>query len=95
MNSLNENDSTGTHFDYLVYPNPFVYDFKIRYTNTNGEKTAYVRVLDAGGKVVYEGSQDLFDGVNELNIDGSALASGIYFVSLRVGQETATKSILK
>lgn len=76
--------------DIIVSPNPSTGIFKISILNVvdNGQ----VKIFDFNGKIVFEKE---FNEQNEVEIDMTHNASGIYIIQLSLDDEIITKKIIK
>jgi PKD repeat protein len=66
-----------------LYPNPTAGELNLRFTISNQEN-AFVQIRDISGKLLQSTSISAAEGTNLLLMNVSDLASGLYFVSLRV-----------
>jgi len=88
--SVKEKEADIRYFN--VFPNPNDGNFKIGFVSKM-QSFATVKVLDVSGKVVYEDNKvQVNHGNNNINLNLSHLAKGIYFINLDV--ET-NKSMVK
>lgn len=79
-----------------VFPNPANDQFTINMT-TLKKTTLSIAVTDITGRVVYQSTNDLSSGVNNVLINTAAYQTGMYFVTLSANGESLTQkvSILK
>jgi hypothetical protein len=97
-----EHESTHpTPFSLHVSPNPFTYLTDIRYQITDNRKTCELKVYDITGRQVADFSKQISVIGNQSSVkwDGTdnssrKLPSGIYFVKLKAGGYTTTKTTL-
>lgn len=82
------------------YPNPFNSSTSIRYTIPSAgqggpdRSTVSLIVYDVvGAEVAVLVNETMSTGSYEVNVDGSALASGVYFYTLQAGPFSATKKL--
>ena len=86
-------------FNAKVYPNPNKGDFTLYFENESSEvRFARIRVSDITGKLIYQKDlplTDIFFGREErISLDPSRFKSGIYFLTLTMGGETATQKLM-
>lgn len=74
----------------IVFPNPAKEYAKIRFTLTDNEFVKLSLVTLTGQVVKTSSSQNLFKGVNELEISTKNLKNGLYIYRLSVGSEVYT-----
>lgn len=74
-----------------AYPNPFVKEVNISVGKEY--RTATIKVLDTGGKIVYSGKHTADDGIYSLNLE--YLPAGIYMLQLHTGTGIKTFKIIK
>lgn len=86
-------DELASEINLKVFPNPFKDQATIIYDLKENENIS-VSIYNTMGQVVY--TNDLGEqqaGRQSLTIDAESLSSGIYFMSLQVGDQRATKRI--
>lgn len=89
------NDISGEINDHFnVFPNPFSEKFTINIVNSFA-KNGKLLVIDISGKILFEKDLKLQSGENQINIDGSAFAQGIYFIQLRTEDKIFSDKIVK
>lgn len=69
--------------EFVVYPSPFQNDFTIRLPHDKIE-TATVNIYDLQGRRVWSEKRSLQIGSNQLSVNASTLAKGIYLVTVQV-----------
>ncbi len=79
--------------DLVVYPNPGkgVFDLSFR---SKEEGDLAIEVRDLQGRLTYERSISNFRGYFQDDLDLSGASSGIYFLTIRVGDRSATKKLI-
>lgn len=77
-----------------VYPNPFTSEFSVR-VHSGAEAQAVVRVVDITGKEMYSKSHTVQSGSTNITIDGTALKTGLYFVTIELNGEKQTVKLNK
>lgn len=75
-----------------AYPNPFNPQAAVPYAVPENSNVSIV-VYDVLGNVVYNKSEAQAPGYYEFILDGSSLSSGIYIVSMRVGDISSTQRV--
>lgn len=75
--------------DIMLYPNPAA---DIVTVNLNQVQSGNISVYSIEGKIV---SERAFTALNELTLDLSPYAEGIYMVKVQIGEEIITKRIIK
>jgi hypothetical protein len=77
-----------------VYPNPNDGRFIVRVAALR-EAVVGLQLLDLAGRVVYNRTVDLVEGLNEIGVLTEGLAAGVYLLNLNVdGQKLAVKVVL-
>ena len=79
---------------YPAYPNPFNPSSKIRWQLAVGSLVNLVVYNLAGERVATLINERQAAGLHQVEFDGSALASGIYFYRLRVGKQVITRKMV-
>jgi len=79
-----------------VFPNPFHSGTSVEFALKN-QMTLDVQLADVNGRVVSLATQEFNAGMNRLEIDGSSLSAGVYFLRLvsAEGQTTVRLSVLR
>ncbi len=81
-------------FTYEIYPNP-AGDFTTIHLNLDDANTVSYSVKNSLGQtVINDVKSNLQSGINNVNINTSNLANGIYFVTLQVGTRNINARIL-
>jgi hypothetical protein len=93
--TIGEDSATANKMDFVPYPNPFVNDLNMSFDNSTGATKGYIRLLDVQGRVVYEDTHDLVEGKNVITLNFDYITSGIYYLSLKVGDTMITKAVQK
>ncbi len=76
------------------YPNPFNSTTKIRFSLPN-QSVVDLRVFDVTGREVSTTAHRSYSaGMHTLSFDGSRLSSGLYFLRINAGKETAFKKMM-
>jgi len=76
-----------------VYPNPFREKAVIEFTGDDQYQPHMVEVITATGAVVRMISTPA--GINEVELDGSALDAGIYYLKVTAGRASAVKRVIR
>jgi hypothetical protein len=87
-------DEVSNEFNFRLYPNPASESV---YVTLDLENSAEVdlTITDIMGNIVYvENQGDLFAGSQQLMIDASSLASGMYFVNLNIDGQVITERLV-
>lgn len=78
-----------------VFPNPFVGTTEIKF-NLKADSQVSVVITDLAGRTVASvPASNMNAGEQTISIDGSSFVAGIYNYTLKVGNETITKRIVK
>ena len=85
------NQGSGVMFD--IYPNPFSEKTVIRFGGENEYKPHTLEVFSAAGAIVH--SEAVPAGISEVILDGSGLASGIYYVKVSSGGISSVKKVIR
>ncbi len=84
--------TTGKNF-IAVYPNPFTNNAEVSFTLEQSEFVK-MEVYNVTGEVVASSNQGKLNaGRNYIQLDGSNLSSGIYFVSITAGENTYKQKV--
>lgn len=76
------------------YPNPFSNETTVQFTLKDASEVSYT-VVDVTGKVVATANEgQLMAGVNEITIDGSSFANGVYYLNLTAGNSNVTHKMV-
>lgn len=79
-----------------VYPNPFTNQISVQIEFESGEDSAEINILNITGQFVYSSQIEiLWAGMHELEIDSSALPSGLYMFSVQTSKNNFVKRIIK
>ncbi|MGW8181143.1 MAG: T9SS type A sorting domain-containing protein, partial [bacterium] len=81
----------GIMFD--IYPNPFQEQTVIRFDGENEYKPHTLEVFSSDGAFVH--SEAVPAGISEVTLDGSGLASGIYYVKVSSGRMSSVMKIIR
>jgi hypothetical protein len=81
--------------DVTVYPNPFVGSTEMEFTLKADAQVSVVITDVAGRTVATVPATTMNAGKQTIAIDGSSFVAGIYNYTLKVGNETITKRIVK
>jgi glycosidase len=81
----------GILFD--VYPNPFSAQTLIRFAGENEYKPHTIEVFSANGGIVY--TEAVPSGISEVTLDGSGLASGVYYVKVTSGRTLSVRKMIR
>jgi hypothetical protein len=76
-----------------LYPNPVKEALTILYTSEEEIRSTF-QVTDQLGRIVINNSQDLIVGENKFAINVQSLAKGIYFVSMKVGEQFSVQKFV-
>lgn len=99
---LSPEDTTGTGIDEQpiaavigTYPNPFWNDFLIK-TFLFDKQTVNVQVFDSkGALVIDQGTSQLVQGLHYIEVDGSQLPTGTYFLKMLIGDKLYTRQVVR
>jgi hypothetical protein len=80
-------------FAFKVFPNPVVETATIQF-NLDTPANIYLAVNDIVGKTVFEMNDTFNQGAQEIQIDASDLASGVYFVQMNVNDRVASLKLI-
>lgn len=83
------------NFIISLSPNPYSFDFKVRFTTDKADEAMF-NLFDITGKLVFSQSQRTTAGENTLHYKPLAtLSKGVYFYDLKVGNQTAKGKLIK
>lgn len=83
-----------TSDELSVYPNPFNSDLTVSVVALKAGK-ATCTISDITGKTLVTYTQDAKEGVNQINVDGSTLNAGMFFLSIELNGEKQTVKVVK
>lgn len=92
-NLLKDQLSDDSPSDVTLYPNPASDKAFIKIAVAN-ESLALLQFTDASGKIISWSRQNLNAGENNITIETANLPVGIYFVLLRIGEQTISKKLV-
>jgi len=95
VSAPNEVKAIPDEFDMTVYPNPFNSSFKVNYNLTHRTAVA-LKLYSLTGAEVWSNPETVQNaGQYQVSVDGSGLASGIYFVGMEgLGSSVVRKVVL-
>jgi len=76
-----------------AYPNPFSGEFVIRFTGADEYQPHIVEIFSAGGTRVR--MMAVPAGISDINVDGTGLAAGIYYIKVTAGRGTQARRVIK
>ena len=82
VNCGSDNPSQGLK----VYPNPSSDEFYIEYNNTTSEDKLVLTLSDLNGNAIYQENKNCEKGSNTFQLKSLAVAPGIYFIEVRIGE---------
>ncbi|MDE3250285.1 MAG: T9SS type A sorting domain-containing protein, partial [Bacteroidota bacterium] len=81
--------------DFSVYPNPFIDAVTVR-TTAEARGSLGIRIMDATGKLVREGSASVQAGTNFIPFGNlSSLTKGIYYLQTTINGKTTQSKLMK
>src|SRR5690606_15766796 len=78
--------------EFLMYPNPASNEVFIQFYN-NTSSNAEIKINNALGQLVYSSNAQL-NADNRTTVNTSRYASGMYFVTIKNGEQTQIKKLL-
>jgi endonuclease I len=78
---------------FMIMPNPSSGAFRVIYNSHNSRK-ATISVLDQTGRVVTNSQEFLHTGINNINMDMSGIAPGLYYVNVVTGGKNITEKLV-
>ncbi|HLW39543.1 MAG TPA: T9SS type A sorting domain-containing protein, partial [Brumimicrobium sp.] len=92
--TLNISSNELNELGLTQYPNPFSNETTVQFTLKDASEVSYT-VVDVTGKVVATANEgQLMAGVNEITIDGSSFANGVYYLNLTAGNSNVTHKMV-
>ena len=83
--SVSTNDLVLSSENFKIYPNPATIKLNIDIPNSDVSKISINNYI---GQTVYK-------GINQTQIDIANLQSGLYFITIELGQKTITQKFIK
>lgn len=80
-------------FGMLMFPNPANESTQVVFDG-NAEEESSIAVFNQLGEVVFQNNYGKLNGRQQIEINTSDLASGLYFVRINVGDQLATQSLI-
>jgi hypothetical protein len=81
-------------FHVSILPNP-IHNIGIVNINLSYSSNIYIKLLDVSGKTIMKKTIAGTEGINSISLDMTLLASGNYFLSVKVKNKTAVLSVMK
>jgi endonuclease I len=88
---IDEQDNAPEQF--MIVPNPATDNFHLIFNSTNSRK-ATIAVIDQTGRVVKNSTEFFNPGVNNININVSGIASGLYYVNIYTEGKNITEKLV-
>jgi len=82
-----------TNVPFYAYPNPSNGEFQLLYA-LDKVVPCTIQIFDLTGKQVYEGTTTGKSGINSFQVDGNALAKGIYMIKLTAGNIVRNQKLI-
>ena len=89
INNINELSST----DFSIYPNPNTGNFYIK-MHSNHEQNISYQLVDITGKIIYENSENLQVGENNIQVNLNSISKGIYNLMISNSNSLITKKVI-
>jgi flagellar hook assembly protein FlgD len=91
---LTGEDEISVNNSVQIYPNPFTETAYVSFSTSQTE-TVSVNVYNSIGKLVYTlNDKDYSAGTHTIAIDGNELNNGMYFVNLKIGENTYKQKLV-
>jgi subtilisin family serine protease len=90
-----ESPADASSNDIQIIPNPFNTSFQLSVTVSQDEKASIIIYNTIGAQVKEIGAQQLTAGNNNIAIDLSQFASGVYLVEIKAGNARTVKKVVK
>jgi len=82
--------------NFKLYPNPTNEFIILALDNLDRQQSCYIRIFDVHGRLLFENEEPLKYGENIIYLNEvSSFSTGIYFVQLRVGNESLSSKLIK
>jgi hypothetical protein len=81
--------------DMNIFPNPNDGTFVIHFNTRESSERLHVRIVNALGQIVYEDTDDKFNGSYSKKVQLSDKTSGVYHVTLYTDTKAYKKTISK
>lgn len=86
-------NSEGFAENFKVYPNPNNGNFTVSF-ETAQAGTAQLQMLDVAGKAIFNRSYETVSGVNEIPVEMTGYATGVYVLKFVQGEEVKTVKVI-
>jgi hypothetical protein len=77
----------------IAYPNPFEDQLQLSFTLSE-HSAVRLEIIDLKGKVIYQVSNDLNGGEQQMTINSAALAAGVYAIKLSIDGKIITEKVI-
>ena len=92
--SVSVDENATSALNVTTYPNPTANSTTVEYTLQNASDVSY-KLVDAAGQTVLSATEgNVNAGSNQINVDASALANGIYHFTITTNDATVTRKII-
>ena len=94
-NTSGVSDESNSIIINAVYPNPTAKDISVDYS-VEQDADVRISIIDQFGtemQVLYSGEQNAGKHTEQLQLDTDAISSGVYYLQVKIGNETKTKAI--
>lgn len=82
LTKIDESKALNMH-NAFIYPNPVKETIYLKLFNTSKTNDCNIRVIDVSGKTALSLPKNLTLGANTLEINVSAIQSGVYFIEIK------------
>ncbi|HSH68049.1 MAG TPA: T9SS type A sorting domain-containing protein, partial [Bacteroidia bacterium] len=87
-------DQDASDYSLLLYPNPANTFFTIEYQLPKSENVFYEIMDITGRKIISSEAIKQSEGFHQVSVQTGELSVGMYYVKMKIGNQTATKKIL-
>jgi hypothetical protein len=78
----------------IISPNPFTNNLSIEVNSLN-TGLGKLKIIDAMGKEYYNSMEPITEGLNQIDINTSSFAKGLYIVQLQINGQLVSRKVLK
>lgn len=91
---LGVDEGDNDDFGMLMFPNPTTESAQVVFDG-NADEESSITVFNQLGEVVFQNNYGKLSGRQQIEINTSNLANGLYFVRINIGNQVATQSLIK
>ena len=87
-------DVEGDISNPTIYPNPITNNGVLEFS-TNSTEVTVVTIYDVSGRIILSNQHTTNKGINKIQLETTALTNGMYFISLKIGNNKTNLKFIK